>query len=161
MPRSLRRAGYQSAGIAFFTACLAGCAAIERWNTDVRLSEWVAFVDHVNALEPAEFNEELRASFDTLGNQPSALDRLHLAYLLSRPNLATQDIRKSQLLLTEIPPDSPYAPIRDLLARELDHLTALRSASSRIEELEVQLKTLKSIDADMTKGQTQLEELSK
>lgn len=112
-------------------------------------------------LEPAGLNEELLASLDHLAIQPDALDRLRLACLLSRPNLPTQDIHKSQLLLTEIPPDSPYAPIRDLLARELDQLVVLRSARCRIEELEVQLKTLKSLDADLTQGQTELEELAK
>jgi hypothetical protein len=138
---------------------LAGCTTLD-WTTQPRPEEWVAFMARVNALDAAALDAEYRKTQAELGVAAEADDRLRLAYLLSRPALTARDPAESRKLLSGIPSESAYAPIRDLMMHELAQLEALDRARLRVRELESQLDALKSIDAELTEEQAELEELS-
>lgn len=147
--------------LALVMLTLTGCAVMEPWRANPRLEDWVAFADRVNGLDAAELVNEYEIFNQRLQEQPGDADRLHLSYLLSRPGLPMQDIGKSQALLAEIGPDSVYAPYRNMLARELVLLLDLQAEQKRVRELHAQLEALKGIDADLSEGQAEIEELSK
>ena len=147
---------------AILLLCLAasGCVTTNGWVTRPQLGDWLEFMEQVNGLDAQALEQEYAVALEGLGAGTEAADRLRLAYLLSRPGLASQDIHRAQLLLTEIPAESAYAPIRDLMARELAQLVQLQAARERVQELETQLENLKSIDTELTEVQAEMEELS-
>ncbi len=140
---------------------LAGCVATGPWPHHPQLDDWVAFRNRVDGLDGAALLTEYEAASEQLREQPGDSVRLHLSYLLSRPNLPMRDMSKSQALLAEISPDSVYAPFRDLLAREFVLQIELETARKEVQELRAQLEALKGIDADLSEGQAEIEELSK
>jgi len=140
---------------------LAGCVATGPWPYRSQLDDWVAFRNRVDSFGGAALVTEYEAASEQLRERPGDSVRLHLSYLLSRPDLPMRDMSKSQALLAEINPDSTYAPIRDLLAREFVLQIELETARKNVRDLHAQLEALKGIDADLSEGQTEIEELSK
>jgi hypothetical protein len=156
--------------VALALTVLAGCAAIQAPPATApapaaqcnctSVAEWVAFVDHVDGLDETGLVEEYATTLARYQQAPDDAERMRLSYLLSRPQLPMRDIGASQVLLTQISADSPYAPLRDLLAQETALQIDLQAAREQAHQLRTQLEALKGIDTDLTRGQEEIEELS-
>ena len=169
-----------AAGFLLLGACVSAPGNMANWNP---------YVDGVDALSDPEFAATLDEANEKYLAEPDDEIRARLGYLLSRPDRPTQDLGESRRLLAEIEPDSAYAPLRDLLRREVDLLSELKSAReetsdlsahvatleadvaeqharlvalrSRIVELQAQIEALKSIETKITEDQKTIEELSR
>lgn len=128
-----------------------GCASLEAW---------VAYVNHVDGLDETGLMQEYALTLERYRAEPDDATRLRLSYLLSRSQLPERDVAMSQVLLTQIPADSPYAPLRTLLAQQIALMIDLQGARQQSQQLRAQLEALKGIDTDMTRGQEEIEELS-
>lgn len=152
--------------ILLVAATLAGCAALAPPAAApadcgcASVADWVAYMDHVDTLDETGLMEEYALTLERYRVQPDDADRLRLSYLLSRPQLPERDVGMSQVLLTQIPADSAYAPLRTLMAQETALMIDLEAARQQSQQLRAQLEALKGIDADMTRGQEEIEELS-
>lgn len=120
---------------------LTGCSAWRAPGTD-----WGSLVTGAEGLNAEALVAERDRAVQAYSTAPTDETRLHLAYLLSRPGTAVQDLEASQELLNEIPPASPYAPVRDLLRREVG-LVAQLEAARRVSRL--QASRLDAVEADL------------
>jgi hypothetical protein len=126
----------------------------------VGFNDWLAFVASANDLTPDELDVERADASSQYRHQPSDDIRLRLAYLVSRPPSAEQDLEQGRAILAEIDPGSPNAPLRDLVAHELALLAELNAARQRVNELQAQLDALKAIETDLTENQRIIEDRS-
>ncbi|MGH8222985.1 MAG: hypothetical protein ACREQZ_08425 [Woeseiaceae bacterium] len=168
-----------AAGLLLLGACVSAPGNIADWNP---------YVGGIDALSDREFAAVLDEAKEKYLAGPNDEIRVRLGYLLSRPDRPAQDIGESRRVLAEIDPDSAYAPLRDLLQREVELLSELGSAGretsnlsaqvamleadiaeqhtrlvalqSRIAELQTQLEALKSIETKITEDQKAIDELS-
>jgi len=145
---------------------LAGCAALTGpapAPTDcgcATVEAWVAYVKHVDGLDEAGLTQEYALTLERYRAEPDDATRLRLSYLLSRPQLPERNVTMSQVLLSQVPADSAYAPLRALLAQETALMIDLEGARQQAQQLRAQLEALKGIDTDMSRGQDEIEELS-
>lgn len=131
------------------------------------LMDWGQFVEEIARLEPpsyVSFRDQLLLSYK---NSPDDEIRLRLGYLLSRPNTDIQNLPKSVELLAEIERNSSYLWLRTSLLNEINLMRELRAANAElnsadesIDELQTQLKMLKTIDGDLTESQREIDEIS-
>ena len=124
------------------------------------LVQWVEFASELEPLNSSELlakRNNLRASY---AQAPNNEQRMRLAYLLSRPNPATQNFAKSLALLAELEPNSHFAPLRNMIQREITLSKQLNATRQKLQELQNQLNTLKAIDGDLTESQKTIDEVS-
>ena len=122
--------------------------------------EWVSFAAEIDRLAPPGLAIRHKSLQDIHSAQPDDDNRMRLAYVLSRPNAATQDLTKSSALLADIDAGSAYAPLRDMLKREIALTTELRLVRRKLDELKSQLEMLKTIDGDLTESRKAVDEVA-
>lgn len=128
---------------------------------DTDLQAWLGFAAGANALTPAELATRRRSAGERFRHTANADDRLRFAYLLSRPAPTGQNLDRSRELLLALPAQHRYAPLRDLILRELDLTVNLSSARNKVRAQQAQLEALKAIEADLTENQKELEQLAR
>jgi len=146
--------------------CLSGCVTTRSdemtWpaTCGADLGPWIAFVDHVDGLEGDALTAEYTSTLQRFLARPGDVERLRLSYLLSQPLLPMRNVERSGILLQEIDPAGACAPYAALSRRMLASMQDLESAQEALRKLKSQLETLKGIDADITDGQEEFEELT-
>lgn len=138
------------------------------------LENWLLFTSRVNGLDPAQLQLEQTIALKQYTYKPDDDEgRLRLVYLLSRQQLSSAEIDRSQALLANIDAVSAFAPLRDLVREELSLVTELQTKRrqvlnlrTQVGDLEIQLNglrtqldALKTIETDLTIDQEELEEL--
>lgn len=128
--------------------CMSSCQVLPP-----RTADWSEYTRAFDSLDSVRAMDEMRAqALETYEEQPDDPARLKLAYVLSRPNAPLPLLERSRGILAEIPPDSPYAAMRDLLDGELRALVELRRTQGYTMELEERLEALKAIEEDLQRG---------
>jgi hypothetical protein len=120
---------------------------------------WLRLVGRIEKLSSLELASERDRIFREHHKQPGDGSRLVLGYLLSRPELLVQHLDKSRVFLTEIDTSSAYAPVRDLLLRELAMIDKIADLKTQITRLQSQLDALRVIETDLTENQKEFEEV--
>ena len=126
----------------------------------VSLVEWLSFVEEINKLSHEELLARYEDAIKRLKNHSDDRIKIDLSFILSRPNTSIYNIEKSRALLSEINGDSVYAPLRDLMLREIIQIAEFQAANSQLKELHTQLEMLKKIDGDITESQKEIEEVA-
>lgn len=171
-----------------FLLALGACASMP-----CNLEDWASFADGTDHLSPEELGARISSVDERYRTSPDDLTRLQLAYLLSRPAPATQDVEAGRQLLDEIDSESAYSSLRDLVRRQIeaearfqstrrkvqecnseiellheqidklepriDREAEAQALRARVRDLESKLEALKSIEAQMSKGQKAIDEL--
>lgn len=123
------------------------------------LESWLHFVGRIETLGALELASERDRVLIEHRQQPSDGSRLALGFLLSRPQVLVHDVDKSRALLAEIDASGAYAPIRDLLLRELATIDEVAALKVEIAHLRSQLDALRAIETDLTENQKEIEEV--
>lgn len=130
-----------------------GCA-----SSPYHLMEWMHYVENINTINPTQLTTVRDIALEDHHRQPNDESRLRLAYVVSRANVATQDLTKSRLLLAQIAPDSAYVPLRDMVLREIQLTAKLEETRQTISALQTQLESLKAIETELKENQHDLDE---
>lgn len=169
----------KASAIALSVWLLTGCASTplpdpaRSVDTVPILTRWSSFVRYIQSLQPSDLEFERDLAIERYQTLPNDLNRLRLAYLLSRPRLPEPEPSRSQALLAEIDTSSELAALRDLVGKELALLSELdahrqqvdklkgrvQALNSQVQGLQAQLNTLRTIETDINDTQRELEEL--
>lgn len=142
---------------------------------------WLAFVNRVDTLDAADLELERYVAVTRVSDYPDDSEsQRRLSYLLSRPRSLASQASREDILLAEIDATRKLEAIRDLILQEQPLMTALQhkqrqvigleeevdtletavdDLQTQVGSLQAQLEALKTIEAEMTENQKELEEL--
>lgn len=127
--------------------------------------DWVVYRHRADGLDAADFPARLEEAERQYGLRPDDVNRMRLAYLLSRPDPTLQQLKRAREVLSGISNSSELAPFRDPLDREIGLLMQLKQDKGRMDELqaqldalEAQLAALKAIEEEMVENRENMEE---
>ncbi len=123
------------------------------------VEDWLEFIGRIKTLDALELAGERDRIVMEHRERPSDGSRLALGYLLSQPQPLVRDIEKSRMLLDAVVSSSAYAPVRDLVVRELAKIDEITDLQAQVTRLQSQLDALKVIETDLTENQKELEEV--
>lgn len=147
-------------GCTFLVLCSLALSSCVSPQPDSPMLEWRIFIAEIKQLKAPGYTSKYSELLVAQTTLPTDRTRMELGYLLTRPNITTQDLSTSLVLLSKITTDSFYAPLRDSVQREIQLLDELQETKNvtvklqkQLKELQTQLGKLKAIDGDITKSQ--------
>lgn len=142
-------------------------------STPPATQDWADFLGRIDRMDAQQLQLARDALVRQFELQPTDANRLRAGYALSRPGASPEQLAQSREILTNIPPGSDLAPMRDVLDREIEKSIEMQDTESRVLELQEQLSTLqaklgelqsqldalKSIEEEMVESRQQADEM--